>query len=87
MWEAYVGDTEVVAVKSTIGNLIKYVYVHPEYSQIGKVEYLDHYQDKINMNEASQAMEIAFLKDNAFAYENELRITTLNFNHTWVCKS
>lgn len=81
MWDTYVGNAGGVAVKSTIDKLIKYVYVWPDHSQIGKVEYVDFNTHQISQYEASQSIERAFLKDNQFAYENELRIVTLNFKH------
>jgi len=41
MWNEYVGTSEGVAIKSNIRKLAQYVYAHPDYSQIGKVKYIN----------------------------------------------
>lgn len=45
------------------------------------MEYADFNTHQTDQYEASQSIQRAFLKDKQFAYENELRIATLNFKH------
>lgn len=80
MWDQYVGTPEGVAIKSTVRQLIKYVFVWPDFSQIGKVKYVDLRNHNMTLYEANQANERAFLKDMfRFSHEQEIRIVTLSF--------
>lgn len=79
MWREYVGSTEGIAVKSTIGKLWNSVYLPSEVSFIGKVNYVDLESHEMSTYEGGQAHHRAFLKDHSrFAHEQELRIQTMN---------
>jgi hypothetical protein len=79
MWDAYVGSPEGVAIRSTIRKIRDNVYLHSDWSFIGKVEYVDYENHAMPTYEANQAHFRAFLKDkHQFVHENELRISTMN---------
>lgn len=84
MWHEYGGSNEAVAIKSTVGRLARYVLVpRDEYvSHLGLVSYVDHDNHEMSVYEAHQGLERAFLKDNRFAHEQEIRIVTLNIKTT-----
>jgi hypothetical protein len=79
MWDEYGGGSEGVAVKSTIRKLCRHIFVYPEFSQIGKVRYVNLGKHNMTLYEANQAHERAFLKDiNKFSHEQEIRLVTMN---------
>jgi hypothetical protein len=84
MWREYGRSNEAVAVKSTVGRLVRYVLVPRDehVSHLGLVSYIDHDTHEMSSYEAHQGHERAFLKDKRFAHEQELRIVTLNFKTT-----
>jgi hypothetical protein len=84
MWREYGGSNEAVAIKSTIGRLARYVLVPTDehVSHLGLVSYVDHDNHEMSAYEANQGHERAFLKDNRFAHENEIRIVTMNIKTT-----
>ena len=81
MWDEYVGTFHGLAIKSTVRKLATYIFVteDPHISQIGKVQYVDWHSYEISTYLAQQAQERAFIKDQKFAHEKEIRITTMNF--------
>ncbi len=81
MWDEYGNSNEAVAIKSTIGRLEKAVAVPPDrtMSHRGRVRYVDHDAHAMSTHTASQAFELAFLKDRKFVHEQEVRLATLNF--------
>jgi hypothetical protein len=83
MWDTYGASPEGVAVKSTVRQLMQYVYVpaDPHMSHIGKVLYVEHDDYDMEPYLAHQAHERAFLKDERYSNEQELRIETLNVKH------
>ena len=86
MWRDYVGSREGVAIKSTVRTLMNAVYMHPEFSCIGKVCYTDHDNHEMDIYEAHQAHELALIKDKPFTYEQEIRLITMNIK-TAACVS
>lgn len=81
MWEEYGLSNEAVAVKSTIGQLAKYILVPKDetVSHLGLVSYVAHDAHEMSNYQAHQAIERAFLKDKAhFSHEQEVRLVTLN---------
>lgn len=83
MWQKYVPNNEGVAVKSTVKKLSECIFTHPEYSQIGKVQYVNFNEYEMTPYEAHQANERALLKRKEFEGEQEIRIITLNFITPW----
>lgn len=83
MWKKYAPNNEGVAIKSTVKKLGEYIFTHPEYSQIGKVRYVNFDEHKMTPYEAHQANERALLKRKEFEGEQEIRIITLNFITPW----
>ncbi len=79
MWKNYTINNDGVAIKSTIRKLATYIYVEPEFSCIGKVEYVDFSSHDMTPYHASQVSERAFLKSNHLQHEQEVRIVTMNF--------
>ncbi|MET4478003.1 DUF2971 domain-containing protein [Bradyrhizobium sp. F1.13.3] len=78
MWRDYAGSHEGVAVVSTIKLLRQHVYCDPQFSSIGRVQYVDLSSHVMSHYEANQAGERAFLKGNGFAAEREVRMTTMS---------
>jgi len=79
MWGEYVPGGDGVAVRSTIRKVRDSVYLNPEWSFIGKVQYVNFSTFDMSSYHGSQAHHRAFLKDEArFAHESELRIETMN---------
>ncbi|MFQ5772240.1 MAG: hypothetical protein ACE5HX_17020 [bacterium] len=81
MWKEYCGGSTGIAINSTIRKLSQYIYTWPEYSHIGKVQYVDFDTHEMAPYEANQAHERAFLKSQKYSGENEIRIVTMNFKH------
>lgn len=84
MWREYGQSSEAVAVKSTVGRLSRHVFVPRDehVSHLGLVSYVDHDNHQMSAYDAHQGHERAFLKDNKFAHEQEVRIVTLNVKTT-----
>ncbi|MFH1672088.1 MAG: hypothetical protein ABIF87_01475 [Pseudomonadota bacterium] len=84
MWREYGGSNEAIAIKSTVGRLARYVLVPRDehVSHLGLVSYVDHDNHEMSAYDAHQGHERAFLKDNRFAHEQEIRIVTLNIKTT-----
>lgn len=79
MWNEYVGSSEGVAIRSTIGAVWNSVYLSNQFSFIGKIKYVDFDNYEMSTYEASQAHLRAFLKDSKkFSHESELRLSTMN---------
>jgi hypothetical protein len=80
MWVDYVGNDEGVAVRSTPECLANSLYLSHECWWMGKVNYVDLARyDRMNVYEGHQAHLRAFLKGKKYAFENELRIATMNW--------
>lgn len=84
MWRDYGKSNESVAVKSTIGRLAQAVLLPKDHkiSKLGKVSYVNHEMHDMNHYEGGQAHIRAFLKDQKYSAEQELRIVTMNFKTT-----
>jgi hypothetical protein len=78
MWREYAKDTEGIAIRSTIRALSQYVDCDPQFSQIGKVKYVDLNNHLISAYEANQAQERALLKSLQYTHEQEVRILTMS---------
>jgi hypothetical protein len=78
MWEDYAKDDEGVAIVSTVRMLAQSVHCIEDFTQIGKVRYVDLADHTMSHHEASQAQERAFLKSLAFQHEQEIRIATMS---------
>jgi hypothetical protein len=81
MWDNYTKDANGVAVQSTIGALIRSLtQTHPNKWWVGRVKYIDRAAyEGMDAYTGSQAHLRAFLKEVAYAHENELRVATMNF--------
>jgi hypothetical protein len=80
MWNAYVRNDEGVAIRSTAGCLANSLSLSHECCWIGKVNYVDlaNYEG-MDVYEGHQAYRRAFLKSEKYAFENELRVATMNW--------
>lgn len=78
MWEKYTKDEFGVLVKTTFGRLRRAIPANPEFTIIGKVEYVDLAAHKMEMSRAHSASERALLKGLEYSHENEVRVSTLN---------
>jgi hypothetical protein len=80
MWDAYVKNDEGVAIRSTAECLANSLFVSHECWWMGKVKYVDLASyDRMDVYEGHQAYLRAFLKDEKYASENELRVATMNW--------
>jgi hypothetical protein len=80
MWDEYVGTVEGLAIKSSIRKLATYTFVpeDPHISQMGKVKYVNFETYEMPTYLAHQAHERAFIKDQRFEHEQEIRIATMS---------
>jgi len=85
MWTGYIGSNEGVAICSSIRRLQNSVYAYPEFSLIGRVQYVDFDKHVMSMYEAHQAHEIALLKQKGkgFEVEHEIRIVSMSIKTPW----
>jgi hypothetical protein len=80
MWDLYVRNNEGVAIRSTAECLANSLLLSHECWWMGKVNYVDltNYE-RMNVYEGHQAHLRAFLKDEKYAFESELRVATMNW--------
>jgi hypothetical protein len=84
MWNEYGGGSESVAIRSTIGKLISAIAPHYEdETHIGRVKYVDFNSYSMDGYKANQGVKRAFIKDNKYQHESELRIVTKNRKSTF----
>jgi hypothetical protein len=81
MWTEYAKNREGVAIKSTVGALMRALVQSLQNKWwIGKVRYVDlSTYDGMNVYEGHQAHLRAFLKGLKYSHEYELRVATMNF--------
>jgi hypothetical protein len=80
MWDDYVRNDEGVAIRSTAECLANSLCLSHECWWMGKVNYVDLARyDRMNVYEGHQAHLWAFLKSEKYAFENELRVATMNW--------
>jgi hypothetical protein len=79
MWREYARDAEGIATRSTIRSLSQYVYCDQQFSQIGRVRYVELNNHMMSACEANQAQERALLKSLEYKHEEEIRILTMSF--------
>jgi hypothetical protein len=77
MWDRYTGG-DGVAIKSTIRALAEHIFCDPQFSALGRVQYVDLSKHVMSHYDANQALERAYLKDLSFSGEREIRISTVN---------
>jgi hypothetical protein len=78
MWDEYAPLANSVAIKSTPKMLLRGVLLGGVPAAIGKVRYVDHHTHEMSAYHASQTFERAFIKDDKYSHENELRLARLN---------
>ncbi len=80
MWDDYVRNDEGVAVRSTAECLANSLCLSHECWWMGKVNYVDLASyDRMDVYQGHQAHQRAFLKSEEYAFENELRVATMNW--------
>lgn len=84
MWKSYVRDRYGVVIRSTVARLRRSLWGNPDMLHIGKVQYIDFESHDMSTYDGGQAHKRALIKRREFAYENELRVSTLN-NVTMSC--
>jgi hypothetical protein len=77
MWDKYAGG-DGVAIKSTIRALAEHIFCEPQFSVIGRVQYVELSKHGMSHYEANQGHERAYLKGLSFSREREIRITTMS---------
>lgn len=77
MWDRYAAS-DGVAIRSTIGALAEHIFCDPQFSVVGRVQYVDLSKHVMSHYDAHQAHERAYLKGLSFSREREIRITTMN---------
>ncbi len=78
MWNEYVGSVEGVALRSTLERLERSILAKREFTNIGKVKYVDCSGHDMGIYHGHQAGERALLKQTEYSFENEVRIVTMN---------
>jgi hypothetical protein len=79
MWDNYAGN-EGVVVRSTGECLANSLCLSHECWWMGKVNYVDLASyDQMDVYQGQQARHRAFLKSEQYAFENELRVATMNW--------
>ncbi len=79
MWNDYVRNDEGVAIKSTAECLANSLCLSHECWWMGKVNHVDLANYRMDVYEGHQAHRRAFLKGEKYAFENELRVATMNW--------
>jgi len=79
MWNTYVGNVEGVAIQSTASALANSLAISHDQWWIGKINYVDFARHEMTAYEANQACVRAFIKNEDYSHENELRVATMNF--------
>jgi hypothetical protein len=80
MWAGYAKGSEGVAIKSTVGALMRSLTCALENKWwVGRIKYVDLSTYQMNAYDGSQAHLRAFLKGMKYSHENELRVATMNF--------
>lgn len=77
MWKTYTSDAFGVVIKTTLGRLRRVIPVN-DFTFIGAVNYVDLATHQMDLSDAHSASKRAFLKSPTFAFENELRVVTMN---------
>jgi hypothetical protein len=73
MWKLYSNDNKGVAVKSTVGSIIKSFSETDLDLYIGRVQYIDYDDMDVELS-PNTVFELPFLKRKAFEHEREVRI-------------
>jgi hypothetical protein len=76
MWKQYSKDGEGIAIKSSMGRLREAIEAVPDKIMIGKVKYIDYYNDSIP---AQNALLPYLRKRKSFEHETELRALIWKF--------
>jgi hypothetical protein len=80
MWAGYAKDSEGVAIKSTVGALMRSLTQALKNKWwIGRIKYVDLSTHQMNAYDGSQAHLRAFLKGMKYSHEIELRVATMNW--------
>lgn len=80
MWREYADSPQAVAVQTTAVRLGEVLpVIHPRHWHLGRVSYYDDDEDSLTLYQANQAHVRAFWKRRQFAWENEVRVCTMNF--------
>jgi len=78
MWKQYVGSEEGIVIRSTLRKLNQSILAKQEFTFIGRVKYVDFSKHDMGVYHGSQAGERALLKEERYAFENEVRIVSAN---------
>jgi len=78
MWQNYTSSNLGIAIRSTVGRLRRSIPLNPTFTTINTVKYVDFSSYKMNEIEANQANSRAYLKQEKYNYEKELRVCSLN---------
>ena len=85
MWTEYGQQGIGVAIQSTVKRLATSFEITGDYalvSAVGRINYVDFESYKMNPRDENNLLRVAFLKDKAYAAEQEVRVVTLNSLHS-----
>ena len=75
LWSVYASQVDGVAVKTTVGGLVKSLEATDQSILVGRVEYIDYLRDAISI---TNALNPVFRKRTSFASDKELRACFMN---------
>jgi len=85
MWTGYGQEGRGVALQSTVRRLATSFEITGDYarvSAVGRIKYVDFESYQMNRRDENNLLRVAFLKDKAYAAEQEVRAVTLNSLHS-----
>ncbi|HEY5909217.1 MAG TPA: DUF2971 domain-containing protein [Verrucomicrobiae bacterium] len=85
MWREYGQEGRGVAIQSTVRRLATSFEITGDYalvSGVGRIKYVDFESYKMKPPDENNLLRVAFLKDKAYAAEQEIRVVTLNSLHS-----
>jgi hypothetical protein len=81
LWQLYGGARTCVAVTTTVGRLIRLALSWNESAELRRVDYVDH--RRVSTYVIGRYTDVLKFKNEAFAYENELRLIVPRLGKDW----
>lgn len=81
LWQLYGGAKTCVAVTTTVGRLLELALSWSEAAELRRVDYVDH--RRVSKYVIGRYTDVLKFKNEAFAYENELRLIVPRLGKGW----
>ena len=81
LWQLYGGAKTCVAVTTTVGRLIRLAYSWNGTAELRRTDYVDH--RRVSTYVIGRYTDVLKFKNEAFAYENELRLIVPRMGKRW----